>query len=153
MRLLVMDPCRWGAALAIALAVGARPAAAEDTPSVVIAADGVVNVGFNQTTRSVIQSDPNAEQQDIKSTSVSQVFTELRPSVTFQGGSPRVTWRAGYTFSANLNALDGTTAYSNQATAALASELSPDALLTFTAAIAQGGTAFQLSQEIGRAHV
>jgi hypothetical protein len=141
MRAMVLDLCRWS----IAVAVAARPAVAQRAPSILIEADGVVNIGFSQTTRSTFLADPNAEPGDVPATSVSQAFTELRPAITFQGGSPRVTWRAGYTFSANINPNDGTTAYSSSANAALVSELSPAALLTFTAAISQGGTAFQLS--------
>jgi len=144
MRAIVVQPWRWGVALAVVLAVAARPAAAQST---LIQADGVVNAGYTQTTRSVFQADPKADAPDVKNSSVGGAFTELRPTITFQGGSPRVTWRAGYTFSANFS-LGGTqgTSYGNQANGALVAELTQDTMLTFTAALAQGGTAFLLSQ-------
>jgi hypothetical protein len=156
----------------------ARPAAAQ---RVVFQADGALNVGYNQTTQPVYTGDPNAEQRDIRDSSVASLFTEVSPGISLQTGSPRLSWRIGYKFAANIRLADASSTstmgqptppnaepmegaaaadndrqafgYSNSADVALAAQLSPFTTLTVTAAIAQGGTAFLLSQqpaEVGR---
>jgi hypothetical protein len=165
----------WGGVLALAVATTgalARPAAAQ---RVVFQADGALNVGYNQTTRPVFTGDPNAEQRDIRDSSIAGLFTEISPGVSLQTGSPRVSWRIGYRFAANLRLADtsststmGTATppdvppmegaaaadsdrqsfgYSNSADVALAAQLSPFTTLSLTAAFAQGGTAFLQSQK------
>jgi hypothetical protein len=114
---------------------------------VLVQADAGVNVGYNQTTRGATQVDPTGDASDIPASSTSQLFTEIRPGISLQTGSPRVTWRAGYVFSGNLS-LNGEqlATYANAANAAMVAELSQGSLLTISAAVSQGGTSFLLSQ-------
>jgi hypothetical protein len=141
----VQHPWGW-VAVVVSVVLGGlgRPAAAQ---GVLVQADASANVGFNQTTRGAAQVDPTADAADIPASSTSQLFTEIRPGITLQTGSPRMTWRASYVFSGNLS-LTGQQAptYANAANAALVGELSQDSVLTVTAAFSQGGTSFQLSQ-------
>jgi hypothetical protein len=94
-----------------------------------------------------VQADPHAQTSDIPSDSLGGFFSELRPGISVQTGTPRVTWRAGYVFSGNLS-LSGDQAnqYSNQGSLSIAGELTKFTTLTLAAAIAQGGTSFLLSQ-------
>jgi len=146
MRAPVQQPRRWAVAAALVLAIpaAARPAAAEH---VIATADGAVNVGYTQTTRSTFQADPMAEPGDIPKSSIGGFFTELRPGISFQSGAPRLLWTLGYQLSGNFIFGDErSTSYSNQANGALAAQLSKYTLLTLNGAIAQGGTSFLLGQ-------
>jgi hypothetical protein len=144
------------AALAVlaALAALGRPAAAQQ---VMMQADGTVNVGYTQTTSTPIQSDPNADAEDVLPASVGSAFTEIRPGITLQSGSPRLAWRAGYLFSGALSFEgDSAVAYSNQASAGLVALISQYTTMSVNASIAQGGTSFLLSQvpaEAGRPEI
>jgi hypothetical protein len=131
-------------ALLGAIAVTAGPAAAQRT---VIQADGAVNVGYTQTTRGTFQADPNAQPADIHDGTLGGFFTELRPDIAIQTGTPRLTWRAGYQFSGNLS-LTGEQLgnYSNSGNVSLAAELTKFTTLTLSAAGSQGGTSFLLAQ-------
>jgi hypothetical protein len=164
-------------AISIAIAILAieglgHPAHAQ---RVVFQADGALNVGYNQTTRPVFVGDANAEQRDIRDSSVAGLFTEISPGISLQTGSPRLSWRVGYKFAANLRFADTSSTsmmgqptpedtppmegaaaadrdrqafgYSNSADVALAAQLSQFTTLTLTGAIAQGGTSFLLSQQ------
>lgn len=144
MRVIVQHPRGWAVAVGFAIAMLGRPSAAQ---RVVVQADGTVNVGYNQTTRSAIAIDPNADPADIPKGSTDSFFTELRPGISLQSGSPRVSWRAGYVFAGNLGLSGGTPSFSNQLTGALVAELTPLTSLAVNGTFAQGGTAFLLSQQ------
>jgi hypothetical protein len=130
--------------LLVALALLGRPAMAQ---RVAVQADGTVNVGYNQTTQTTAVVDANAAPGDVATSSSTSLFTEIRPGISVQSGSPRVSWRASYLFSGTLNLEGGAPAYSNQATGALAAELTPLTTLTVGTTFAQGGTLFLLSQK------
>jgi hypothetical protein len=166
---------RGGVAAALALAAlgasGGR-AAAQRT---VYEADGALNVGYNQTTRPVFNGDGTPEQRDIRDSSIAGWFTEIRPGITVSTGSPRLSWRFGYHFSANIRFADTsststmgedtppgqepmqgaaaadsdrqTVAYSNFADVALSAALTPYTTLGATGAFTQGGTSFLLSAQ------
>jgi hypothetical protein len=140
---------RWlGRWLAPAIALGAATtgstAAAQ---SVIVDAEGAVNLGFTQITQGASQPDPDAQKSDVHPTSVDAFFTELRPGITLQTGSPRVTWRGSYVFGGNLSLNgDQLAGYSNQFNLAMSAELNQVTLLTLSAAVAQGGTSFLLGQ-------
>jgi hypothetical protein len=141
MRGIAYRPRCW-AAVAIAITLAGRSAAAQQ---VLVQADGSLNVGVTQTTRDVIQSDPMAQEPDVIPESVSSLFTEIRPGLYLQSGSPRLTWRVTYVFSGSFKP-DGGPSYSNQATAGLVDEITKYSSLAMNAAVAQGGSAFLLSQ-------
>lgn len=135
--------CGRAAMIAVALAALRQPAAAQRAD---VEADAAVNVGFSQQTRSVFVPDPNGQPADSPSQTTQQLFTEIRPGILAQTGSPRLTWRAGYIFAGTLSLVgDQLSAASNQVTAAMIAEVSKFSVLTVSAALAQGGTAFQLS--------
>jgi hypothetical protein len=152
MRAMVQRPGGWAVAIAVAaarmaviavIAATARPAAAQ---RVIVQGDATVNLGYTQTTRGAVAADPSAQSADIPASSIGGFYTELRPGIAIQTGSPRLTWRATYQFSGNLTLTgDALNSYSNQASAALAAELSKYSLLTLSASVAQGGTSFLLS--------
>jgi hypothetical protein len=148
MRVIVQHPRGGAVVLALALAalvVAGRPAAAQGT---MIQLDGSVNVGATQTTQATFVADPNSDKEDIPASSVSTLYTELRPGIILQTGSPRLSWRFGYTFSGNISlAGEQVLAYSNQANGALIAELTKFTNLTVTGSAAQGGTSFLLSQQ------
>ena len=120
------------------------PAAAQRT---VVEADATVSVGYTQVTQARFQADPNAARKDVRDKTTSELFTQLRPGLSLQTGSPRLTWRASYVFAGNLS-LTGAQlgAYSNQGNGSLAAELSKYTTLTVAGSIAQGGTSFLLAQ-------
>jgi hypothetical protein len=124
--------------------IGERPAAAQRT---VVEADGAVNIGYTQVTRGTLQADPNAQAADVQDGSIGGFFTEVRPGIAIQTGSPRLTWRAGYQFSGNLS-LSGEQlgSYSNQGNVSLGAELTKFTTLSFGAAVLQGGTSFLFAQ-------
>jgi hypothetical protein len=128
----------------LVMLVGHRPAAAQRT---VVEADAAVNVGYTQITRGTLQADPNAQPDDVQDGSIGGFFTELRPGIAIQTGSPRLTWRAGYQFSGNLS-LSGERlgSYSNQGNVSLGAELTKFTTLSLSAAVLQGGTSFLLAQ-------
>lgn len=129
---------------AIAIGWGAGPAMAQ---RVLVQADGTVNVGYTQTTREPIQSDPMADKEDVLPTSVGSVVTEVRPAIVLQAGSPRLAWLAGYTFSGAFSpGGEDTVAYSNQVTAGLVGQISKYSNMAVNASVAQGGTSFLLSR-------
>jgi hypothetical protein len=114
--------------LSLAAALAARPAAAET----VVQVDAVASVGY---------SDTSGEQSD------RHAFTQIGPALTLQFQSPRLTWRAGYLFAGNLTVgQDRVLSYANQVVLALGAELSSRSNMVVTANVAQGGTAFQLTQ-------
>lgn len=139
----VQHPRCWPVALALAIAIPGRPAAAQ---SVAVQADATVNVGYNQTTRSTTVVDPNADPADIPKRSTASFFTEIRPGISVESGSPRLSWRASYLFAGTLNFEGGAPSYSNQATAAAIADLTPLTVLTVSSVFAQGGTSFLQSQ-------
>ncbi|HEX2685580.1 MAG TPA: hypothetical protein VHN14_03140 [Kofleriaceae bacterium] len=143
MHAIAWHPRGFAAAVVVAIAILSRSAVAQ---SVEVKADATVNVGYNQTTRSTVEVDPDADKADVPSSSTSSLFTEIRPAITLQSGSPRLTWRAGYLFSGNVSLAGGSPTFSNQANGALVAEMSQVTVLTMSAAVAQGGTSFQLSQ-------
>lgn len=143
MRVLVQHPRRWALALGLALGAGAGPAAAQRP---IVDANGAVNVGFAQTTQPIFQADPNAEPEDIPESTSNRAFTEIRPGIAVQSGSPRLIWRAGYQLSGNFAFDGGAPIYSNQAEGALIALPSKYTSATVSATLAQGGTAFLLSQ-------
>jgi hypothetical protein len=141
MRAIVQDPRGWAlaSAIAIVLAVLARPAAAQ---GVVIQGDGTVNLGYSQTVQASTAPDNEARPD-----SVDKFYTELRPGILFQFGSQRLSWRAGYTFSGAFS-LDSerSVAYSNTANVSLAAELTKYTTMNLSGSFGQGGTSFLLSQ-------
>jgi len=144
MRVIVVHRGRWVAGIVLAIAAMVRPAVAQRT---VYQFEGSANVGYTQTTRGTVQLDPNADRRDVQDSSDDNFFTEIRPGISVQTGSPRVTWRAGYLFSGNTS-LNGerTTTYSNQGNASLAAALTKFTTATLTASVSQGGTSFLLAQ-------
>ncbi len=106
--------------------------------------DGAVNLGYTSTSTPTPTTDPTEPQSQTSS----RVFTDVRPGLAIQSGSRRLAWRVGYVFAGSLS-LDGSgpNTYSNQATAALAAQLTTRSAMTINTAVTQGGTAFQLSQQ------
>jgi hypothetical protein len=125
----------------VAAGVSAGRTAAAQT---VYELDGAVNVGYTSTSTPTPTTDPTEPQSQTSN----RFFTDLRPGFAIQTGSPRVAWRLGYVFAGSLS-LDGSgpNTYSNQATAALAAQLSNRSSMTLSTSVTQGGTAFQLSQQ------
>jgi hypothetical protein len=115
--------------------------------SVLVQADGALNVGYTQITQGTTQPDPNPQAPDVHQTQVSGLVTEFRPGILIQSGSPRLSWTAGYTFGANVAITGGQGAsYSNQANVAAVASLTKFTTLTLSASFGQGGTTFLLSQ-------
>lgn len=161
--------------IAIALAAIAASGRRADAQRTVFEADGALNVGYNQQTQPVYNGDGMPEQRDIRYSSIAGWFTEIRPGISVQTGSPRLSWRFGYHFSANLRLADTSStsttgedtpegqepmagaaaadrdrqavAYSNSADVALAAALTPFTTLTATGAFTQGGASFLLSAQ------
>jgi len=150
----MQHPGGWVVVIALALGALEQPAAAQRTT---IEADATLSVGATQTTRGQFVADPNAEPEDAPDETTSELFTQLRPGVSMQTGSPRLTWRASYVFAGNLSLSgDQLGAYSNQANVSLAGELSKFTTITVAASIAQGGSAFLLAQrpaDTGKAEI
>src|SRR5258708_40246362 len=112
MAVLVQRTRRWAAATALAIAALAAPAAAQTFD---VEADAALNVGYSQTTQTIFVPDPNGMPVDMPPDTQSRLFTEIRPGISVQSGSPRLTWRAGYLFGGTLSLVgDSVTAYSNQ---------------------------------------
>jgi hypothetical protein len=152
---------------AVAIGASAQRAAAQRT---VFQADGALNLGYNQTTRPVVNADGMPEERDIRDSSIAGWFTEIRPGIALMTGSPRLSWRVGYNFSANLQLADtsstsmmgepapegapemegaaaadrdrGPIAYANAAEVALVAALTPYTTLSATGAFTQGNTTF-----------
>lgn len=144
MRAIVQHPAGCAVLLALAVIVAGRPAWAQ---GMVVQLDGTVNVGATQTTRSILVSDPMPDKADVKDSSVNTLYTELRPAISLQFGSPRVSWRLGYLLSGNLSlAGEQALAYSNQLTGSMIAELTKLTTLTVNGSAAQGGTSFLLTQ-------
>jgi hypothetical protein len=136
----------------------------------VFQADGAINVGYNQTTRPVFNGDAMPDEADIRDSSVAGWFTEIRPGIALMTGSPRLSWRFGYHFSANLRFADTSTtstmgepqpvgtppdqgaaaadrdrqavAYSNSAEVALVAAVTPYTTLSANGEVTQGSIAF-----------
>ncbi len=143
MRDIVQDACR--AVVVVAVVVVGRPAGAQ---GLIVQGEGAVNVGFTQTTQSAAVIDPTAQASDQPVSSASSFLTELRPGILLQFGSPRLTWRVNYAFSAALSPDSSTSvAYSNQANLSAAAELTKFSMMTVSGSAAQGGTSFLLSQQ------
>jgi len=144
---IVQHPHGW-AVVVVGVVVGvggSRPAGAQ---GLIVQGEGAVNVGYTQTTQSEAVVDPTAQASDRPVSSSGSFLTELRPGILLQFGSPRLTWRAGYTFSAALSpGADQTISYSNQANLAAAAELTKFSLMTVSGSASQGGTSFLLSQQ------
>jgi hypothetical protein len=135
-----------GPAAAIAVVLAALPvrAAAQRAD---VEANASVNVGYSQQTQTVFVVDPNSPRPSDTPASTSQrMFMEIRPGILYQTGSPRLTWRAGYTLAGTLSLVgDSLSAVSNQATGSLTAEVSKFSFLTLATVLSQGGTAFQLT--------
>lgn len=139
-----MSARRWLAPIALATAadVASGPAPAAAGPE--YEADAAVSLGVNQVTQST--SDPMTPPGDVASSSSTRVFTEIRPGLTLQTGSPRLLWRFNFQPSVNLDLGSGSPAYANQLNASAITLPSKYTSLTLTAVAAQGGTSFILSQ-------
>src|SRR5262249_38740595 len=138
---------RWhgrAAALAVALAALSHRAAAQRAD---VEANAAINIGYSQETQTVFVADPNSPRpSDTPSSTAQRMFMEIRPGILYQVGSPRLTWRAGYTFAGTLSIVgDSLSAASNNATGSLTAEVSKFSFLTLAAVLSQGGTAFQLT--------
>jgi hypothetical protein len=132
------------AAIAVALAALSHRAAAQRAD---VQANAAINVGYSQETQTVFVADPNSPRpSDTPSSTAQRMFMEIRPGILYQVGSPRLTWRAGYTFAVTLSIVgDSLSAASNNATGSLTAEVSQFSFLTLAAVLSQGGTAFQLT--------
>jgi hypothetical protein len=132
------------AVVAVALAALSGRAAAQRAD---VEANASINVGYSQETQTVFVADPNSPRpSDTPSSTAQRMFMEIRPGILYQTGSPRLIWRAGYTFAGTLSIVgDSLSAASNQATGELTAEVSKFSFLTLTALLSQGGTAFQLT--------
>jgi hypothetical protein len=145
MRAIVLHPRGCAVVLVLVSVVLGGPSWAQGT---VVQLDGAVNVGATQTTLSTIAPDPMPDKADVKSSSVSTLYTEIRPAISLQFGSPRVSWRLGYVFSGNVSlAGEQALAYSNQLNGAMIAELTKATTLTVNGSAAQGGTSFLLTQQ------
>lgn len=121
-----------------------RPAAAQRA---IVELEGSLNVGYTQLTRGTFLADPNADPADVPDDTTGGLFTEIRPAIALQTGSPRLTWRTAYAFAGNLSITgEQLGAYTNAGTASLAAELSKFTKLTIAGSAAQGGTSFLLAQ-------
>jgi hypothetical protein len=134
-----------GWVLALVVALGAGTAAAQRN---IVELDGTVSLGYTQITRGTFVADPNAAPEDVPDSTQGGMFVEFRPGIAIQTGTPRVTWRAGYTFAGNLS-LTGEQlgSYSNQGNASLAAQLTKFTTLTIAGSAAQGGSSFLLAQK------
>jgi hypothetical protein len=132
---------RWALPFAL-VAAAALPAAAQNPE---VEADGTLNIGYTQISQATFQADPMAEPGDVPDDSSSRLFTEIRPGIAIQTGRPRLAYRFAYQFSGIFSA-EGNPAYANQGTVALISLPSKYTMLTLTALVGQGGTAFLQSQ-------
>src|SRR5882724_7486057 len=94
---IVQHPRGWAVVVVGMVVSVGRPAGAQ---GLIVQGEGAVNVGYTQTTQSEAVIDPTAQASDRPVSSTGSFLTELRPSILLQFGSPRLTWRAGYTFSA-----------------------------------------------------
>jgi hypothetical protein len=105
--------------------------------------DGTLNLGYTATTNQTVTRDPT----ESPSHTSSWLFTEVRPGVSLQLETPRLSWRIGYVFAGSFS-LDGAgpNTYSNAATLSLMALLTNRSTMTVSAIATQGGTAFQLSQ-------
>lgn len=132
------------AAIAVVLAALSHRAAAQRAD---VQANAAFNVGYSQETQTVFVADPNSPRpSDTPSSTAQRMFVEIRPGILYQVGSPRLTWRAGYTFAGTLSIVgDALSAASNNATGSLTAEVSQFSFLTLAAVLSQGGTAFQLT--------
>ncbi len=140
-----MSARRWVTPIALATAAGViRPAPAVAGPE--YQADAAVNVGYNQVSQATFQADPMAEPGDVPDDSSTRLFTEIRPGITLQTGSPRLVWRFNYQTSINLDLAGGSLAYSNNLNAAAITLPTKYTSLTLTALAGQGGTSFLISQ-------
>ncbi len=146
MRVLLSRPRGRTAAIGTAVALAALPARAV-AQRADVEANAAINIGYSQQTQTVFVPDPNtAMQVDHPSSTLQTLFTEIRPGILVQTGSPRLTWRAGYLFAGTLSLVGNSlTAVSNQVTGSLTAEVSQFSFLTLTAVLSQGGTAFQLT--------
>lgn len=133
----------WITPIALATAAGViRPAPAVAGPE--YQADAAINVGYNQVSQATFQADPLDERGEDGSST--RLFTEIRPGITLQTGSPRLVWRFNYQTSVNLDLAGGSPAYSNQLNAAAITLPTKYTSLTLTALAGQGGTSFLISQ-------
>lgn len=144
MRVLLPRPRGRTAAIAVALAALSHRAVAQRAD---VEANAAINVGYSQQSLSTFVIDPNSPRpSDTPSSTLQTLFTEIRPGILVQTGSPRLTWRAGYLFAGTLSLVgDSLSAVSNQVTGALTAEVSKFSFLTVTAVLSQGGTSFQLT--------
>lgn len=126
----------------IVLAILPRAAAAQRP---IVEANGTVNVGYSQTVQEEFEADPFADDEDAPESSVGRPFTEIRPSISVESGSPRLIWRLAYQFSGNFAFADQSPAYSNQVDGSFIGLPSKHTTLSLSATLAQGGTAFQLT--------
>lgn len=121
-------PARVAAWTALALLAG-TPARAE----VALQATGTLDLGYSATGTSV-SINP-------------RLYTEARPALVLQFGTPQLWWQAGYLFSGSLPLSGGgTSTYANQLDLSVASQLDPRTHLLFSATASQGGALFQLNR-------
>lgn len=76
-----------------------------------------------------------------------RTYSDVRPSLALQFGSPRMVWRAACLFAGSITLRgEDPHSYSNQAELSLAAALTPRSTLSLHGAVTQGSTAFQISQ-------
>ena len=126
----------------IVLAILPRAAAAQRP---IVEANGTVNVGYSQTVQEEFEADEFPAPEDAPVNSVGRPFTEIRPSISVESGSPRLIWRLAYQFSGNFAFADQSPAYSNQVDGSFIGLPSKHTTLSLSTTLAQGGTAFQLT--------
>lgn len=140
-----MSARRWVAPLATVAGLVEGPAPAIAGPE--YEADAAVSLGVNQVTQEAsFQADPMAEPGDVASSSSTRVYTEIRPGLTLQTGSPRFQWRVNLQPSVNFDLGGGSPLYANQLNVSAITLPSKYTSLTLSAIAAQGGTSFILSQ-------
>lgn len=104
--------------------------------------------GWPAAAQTVFQLDGAADLGTSATSGADRMFTELRPAVTIQGGSPRLAWRAGYLLAGSLTVGGtGTSSISNQLATALAAELTPRSTIAVGAGLIQGSREFHLVQQ------
>src|SRR5882724_7978159 len=109
----------------IVLAIAAQPRAAA-AQRADVEASASINIGYSQETQTTFVPDPNGQPQDNPSSTTQRMFTEIRPGIAVQTGSPRLTWRAGYIFAGTLSVIgDSLASASNQLAGSVTAEATP----------------------------
>lgn len=105
-----------------------RPAAAQT----ILQVDGAWDLGYSTGT---------GASQD-----AGRFFTDVRPGLALQFGSPRLAWRASYGFSGSLIFDGRAPSYAQQLAMSLAAQTTSRSTLAFSVSAAQGSTLFHLAQ-------